>query len=101
MQSLLRWNTEKEGLLLQLVLKRSHLRIDCYETNHEWEKILQIVAVSSCLSPHPPENMTYDPIYKVKEFMDYLQSRFTQLFEPSQELSLDETLIRTFGHIKF
>ena len=50
---------------------------------------------------HPPENTIYNPIYKVKEFMDYLQSRFTLLFEPSQELSLDKTLIQTFGCIKF
>jgi hypothetical protein len=43
----------------------------------------------------------YDPIYKVKEVKDYLESRYDQLFSPGQQLSLDETLIRALGRIKF
>ena len=48
-----------------------------------------------------PTDVPYDPIFKVKEFMDYLQIRFAKLFEPGLQLSLDETLIQTFGRIKF
>ena len=43
----------------------------------------------------------YDPIYKVKEMMDYLEERYKRLFVPGRNLSLDETLIRAFGRIKF
>ena len=43
----------------------------------------------------------YDPAYKVKEFMTNLESRYKKLFVPGQELSLDETLLRAFGRIKF
>ena len=44
---------------------------------------------------------TYDPVYKVAEMKDYLEQRFDHLFEPAQQLSLDETLIRSFGRISF
>ena len=44
---------------------------------------------------------TYDPVYKVAEMKDYLEQRFDRLFEPAQQLSLDETLIRSFGRISF
>ena len=43
----------------------------------------------------------YDPAYKIAEMRDYLEDRYTRLFTPGQQLSLDETLIRAFGRIKF
>jgi Transposase IS4 len=43
----------------------------------------------------------YDPMYKVNEVKDYLESRYDKVFSPGQQLSLDETLIRAFGQIKF
>lgn len=43
----------------------------------------------------------YDPMYKVNEVKDYLESRYDKVFSPGQQLSLDETLIRAFGRIKF
>ena len=43
----------------------------------------------------------YDPSYKVAEVRDYLEDRYRRLFVPGQQLSLDETLIRAFGRIKF
>jgi hypothetical protein len=43
----------------------------------------------------------YDPSYKVAEVRDYLEDRYQRLFVPGQQLSLDETLIRAFGRIKF
>jgi Transposase IS4 len=43
----------------------------------------------------------YDPAYKIAEIRDYLEERYTRLFTPGQQLSLDETLIRAFGRIKF
>ena len=48
-----------------------------------------------------PSADTYDPAYKVAEVRDYLEDRFTRLFIPGQQLSLDESLIRAFGRIKF
>lgn len=43
----------------------------------------------------------YDPTYKIKEVKEYLERRYDRLFSPGQQLSLDETLIRAFGRIKF
>ena len=48
-----------------------------------------------------PSAETYDPAYKVAELRDYLEDRYQRLFIPGQQLSLDETLIRAFGRIKF
>ena len=48
-----------------------------------------------------PNNEGYNPAYKVAEFRDYLKKRYTLLFIPGQQLSLDKTLIRAFGRIKF
>jgi hypothetical protein len=53
------------------------------------------------LKEQDPNDESYDPAYKVAEFRDYLERRYTALFIPGQELSLDETLIRAFGRIKF
>jgi DNA polymerase III epsilon subunit-like protein len=53
-----------------------------------------------CCPVTPPEG-AYDPIYKVSELMDYILKRSQVMFEPGKNLSLDETLIRTFGRIKF
>ncbi len=46
-------------------------------------------------------NNVYDPAYKIKEIMDLLESRYKKLFIPGENLSLDESLIRAFGRIKF
>jgi Transposase IS4 len=48
-----------------------------------------------------PNDEDYDPAYKVAELRDYLERRYTALFIPGQQLSLDETLTRAFGQIKF
>jgi len=44
---------------------------------------------------------TYDPSYKVADFKNDLEKRWSLVFIPHQELSLDETLLRAFGRIKF
>jgi DNA polymerase III epsilon subunit-like protein len=43
----------------------------------------------------------YDPSYKVGELMRALEERWNIVFVPFQELSLDETLLRAFGRMKF
>jgi hypothetical protein len=48
-----------------------------------------------------PTGEAYDPAYKIAEIRDYLEERYTHLFTPGQQLSLDETLICAFGQIKF
>lgn len=48
-----------------------------------------------------PTSPDYDPAYKVAEVRDFLETRFTASFRPGQQLSLDETLIRAFGRMKF
>ena len=48
-----------------------------------------------------PTLESYDPAYKVAELRDYLEERYKRLFVPGQQLSLDETLIRAFGQMKF
>ena len=48
-----------------------------------------------------PPGGDYDPAYKIAEVKDYLEDRYSRLFVPGQQLSLDETLICAFGQIKF
>lgn len=43
----------------------------------------------------------YDPSYKVSDLEKALEARWNWLFVPSQQLSLDETLLRAFGRMKF
>jgi hypothetical protein len=43
----------------------------------------------------------YSPLYKVKEFMNFVEERSTKAFEAGPALSLDESLVRSFGRIKF
>ena len=52
-------------------------------------------------APQDPTAPDYDPAYKIAEFRDSLEERFTKAFCPGQQLSLDETLLRAFGRIKF
>lgn len=54
-----------------------------------------------CSMDAQPVGEDYDPAYKIAEVRDYLENRYTRLFVPGQQLSLDETLIRAFGRIKF
>lgn len=54
-----------------------------------------------CSMEPPPTGDDYDPAYKIAEVRDYLEDRYSRLFIPGQQLSLDETLIRAFGRIKF
>jgi hypothetical protein len=54
-----------------------------------------------CSMDSVPVGDDYDPTYKVKEMKDYLEDCYNQLFIPGQQMSLDETLIRAFGRIKF
>jgi hypothetical protein len=43
----------------------------------------------------------YDPSYKINELKNELEKRWSTVFVPHQELSLDETLLRAFGRMKF
>jgi len=47
------------------------------------------------------EQGEYDPSYKIAELKRELEKRWNALFIPEQELSLDETLLRAFGRMKF
>ena len=49
-----------------------------------------------------PTGEDYDPsYYKVAKLKEYLEKRYERLFHPCQQLSLDETLIQSFGRMKF
>ena len=54
-----------------------------------------------CSMEDQPTGEDYDPSYKVAELKEYLEKRYERLFHPFQQLSLDETLIRSFGRMKF
>jgi hypothetical protein len=63
--------------------------------------ILRYLHCCSARRNYNPSDPDYDPSYKVSKIRDYLEERFLALFVPGQQLSLDETLIRAFGRIKF
>jgi hypothetical protein len=65
-------------------------------------KFFTMLCYLHCCSMEPqPVGEDYDPAYKVSEMKDYLENQYNVLFIPGQQLSLDETLIRAFGRIKF
>ena len=59
--------------------------------------------VHACDMHNQPDANSADctPIYKVKELMELLENRHNKAFVPFYVLSLDETLIKSFGRIKF
>ncbi|KAG7354197.1 PolC-type DNA polymerase III [Nitzschia inconspicua] len=70
-------------------------------TGRQFQKMLRYL---HCCDPD--QNATsddgeYDPSYKILEFKNSLEKRWAALFVPHQELSLDETLLRAFGRMKF
>ena len=57
-----------------------------------------------CCDPYDDgknEDGEYDPSYKVTDFKRELEKRWSAIFVPGQQLSLDETLLRAFGRMKF
>jgi Transposase IS4 len=69
-------------------------------SGHKFLTILRYLHLCE-MKEQNPNDESYDPAYKVAEFRDYLEKRYTLLFIPGQQLSLDKTLIRAFGRIKF
>ena len=65
------------------------------------KKFCRLLRYLHVCSLHQPLGEEYNPSYKVKELLEYLEGRFERLFTPGRQLPLDETLIRTFGCIKF
>ena len=68
-------------------------------TKRKFLKILRYLHV--CKLEEAPGNSPYNPMVKIQELMDKLMLRFGKMFVPGQALSLDETLVRAFGRIKF
>jgi Transposase IS4 len=68
-----------------------------------WRKFFTILRYFHCcpIQNQNPAAPDYDPTYKVAEIRNKLEERYRKLFVPGQQLSLDETLIRAFGRIKF
>jgi DNA polymerase III subunit epsilon len=81
-------------MLENLVMKR-------IMSGRKFLMILRFLHVCSLVNQPLPSDPGYSPIYKIKEFQDYLETRFTSSFIPGQYLSLDESLVRAFGRIKF
>ena len=74
------------------------------DTSKSWwwtKQTKQYLHVASVEHQPTTDDINYCPSYKVKEFQDMLESRYKNLYIPSQNLSLDESLIRAFGRMKF
>jgi DNA polymerase III epsilon subunit-like protein len=70
-------------------------------TGRKFQIMLRFLHVCSLQDQPSRNDPEYDPIYKVKEMKDYLEMRYKKLYSPGPYLSLDESLIRAFGRIKF
>ncbi len=70
-------------------------------TGRKFHTLLRFIHVCSLENQPERTDQSYDPSYKVKEVSEYLESHYERLFVPGRNLSLDETLIRAFGRIKF
>ena len=67
----------------------------------KFHTILRYLHVCDLESQPAPSDENYTPIYKVQEMMEYLEERYSKLYSPGEDLSLDESLIRCFGRIQF
>ena len=67
----------------------------------KFHKLLQYLHVCDMYRQPDVKRDNYDPIYKVKELKDMLEVRYNNAFVPGYALSLDESLIRCFGRLKF
>jgi DNA polymerase III epsilon subunit-like protein len=65
---------------------------------HMMLQYLHVCDMNAQPSVHSP---SYSPLFKVQELMDYIVHRSKLAFEAGPSLSLDESLIRAFGRIKF
>jgi hypothetical protein len=70
-------------------------------TGKKFHTILRYLHVASLQEQPNKNDENYNPSYKVKELQDMLESRYTTLYTPGENLSLDESLIRAFGRMKF
>ena len=67
----------------------------------KFHKLLRYLHVCDMYRQPDVKRDNYDPIYKVKELKDMLEVRYNNAFVPGYALSLDESLIRCFGRLKF
>ena len=68
-------------------------------TGRKFNTMLRYLHVCSLAGQTVVGDDDYDPLYKVKELLEYLEGRYKKLFIPGRNLSLDESLIRSFGRI--
>jgi hypothetical protein len=67
----------------------------------EFQNILRFLHCCPINAGGDPQSLNYDPSYKIKEVKETLEKHFKNSYIPGSALSLDETLIRAFGRIKF
>ncbi len=67
----------------------------------EFQNILRFLHCCPLTAGVEPQSQEYDPAYKIQEIKDILEKHFDRSYTPGAALSLDETLIRAFGRIKF
>jgi DNA polymerase III epsilon subunit-like protein len=70
-------------------------------SGRKFHTVLRFLHVSSIKAQPRRTDPNYDPMYKCSELLELLESRYKKCFVPGQNLSLDESLIRAFGRIKF
>ena len=70
-------------------------------SGNRFYSILRTLHVCSLEKQPSQRSAKYNPLYKEKDLLDSLESRFSRLYNPGQKFSLDETLICVFGKIKF
>jgi DNA polymerase III epsilon subunit-like protein len=70
-------------------------------TGRKFHTILRFLHCCPIVPPQNNSDDDYDPSYKIQEVMDILEKNYNRLYIPGQALSLDETLLRAFGRIKF
>jgi Transposase IS4 len=70
-------------------------------SGRKFHQILRYLHVCSQENQSTRLDDNYGPVYKVKELMEALEVQYNKLFMPCRNLSLDETLVRAFGQIKF
>jgi Transposase IS4 len=70
-------------------------------TGKKFHTMLRYLHICSLTGQPSVSDPDYSPIFKVREMLEYLEERYSKLFIPGENLSLDESLIRCFRRIQF
>lgn len=70
-------------------------------SRNRFESILMVFHLVDNTANLPREDPDHDKLYKIRPPLSHLQSRFTEVYRPQQNLSIDESMMPWRGRVAF